>query len=230
MLSQSIYAKLTRVRKPRVHITYDVETEGAVVQKELPFVVGVIGDFTGKPAQPLPPLKDRKFVQIDRDNFDEAMSRMRPGLSLKVENTLKGDNSEIAVELQFRSMDDFEPGAIAGQIPAIKALLDVRGKLQELLTKADRSEDLEALLERVLQNEGDLKELSADLEQDAAATAKSATATATTTNNNTTAPAAGAAVATAPAAGAAAAAPTTPAGAAPGSTPDQPSPDKKEKK
>jgi type VI secretion system protein ImpB len=207
MLSQSIQSKLTRVRKPRVHITYDVETEGAVVQKELPFVVGVIGDFTGKPAQPLPPLKDRKFVQIDRDNFGEAMSRMRPGLSLKVENTLKGDNSEIAVELQFRSMDDFEPGAIAAQIPAIKALLDVRGKLQELLTKADRSEDLEMLLERVLQNEGDLKELSADLEQDA--TAKSAATTA---------------------AGAAAAAPTTPAGTDPGSTPDKPSPDKKEKK
>jgi type VI secretion system protein ImpB len=228
MLSQSIQSKLTRVRKPRVHITYDVETEGAVVQKELPFVVGVIGDFTGKPAQPLPPLKDRKFVQIDRDNFDEAMSRMRPGLSLKVDNILKGDNSQISVELQFRSMDDFEPGAIAAQIPAIKALLDVRGKLQELLTKADRSENLEELLERVLKNEGALKELSADLEQDAAAAAKSATATAATTT--TTAPGAGAAVATAPAAGAAAAASTSPAGADPGSTPDQPSPDKKEKK
>ena len=117
MLSQSIHSKLSRVRKPRVHITYDVETEGAVVQKELPFVVGVIGDFTGKPAEPLPSLKDRKFVQIDRDNFDEVMARMRPALTLKVDNTLQGDGTEMLVELQFRSIEDFEPGAIAEQIP-----------------------------------------------------------------------------------------------------------------
>jgi type VI secretion system protein ImpB len=167
MLSQSIHSKLSRVRKPRVHITYDVETEGAVVQKELPFVVGVIGDFTGKPSQPLPPLKDRKFVQIDRDNFNEVMARMRPSLSFKVENTLQDDGSEIGVELQFRSFDDFEPGAVAQQVPAMKSLLDVRSKLQDLLTKADRSEDLEALLERVLQNEGAMKELASDLDHGA---------------------------------------------------------------
>ena len=165
MLSQSIHSKLSRVRKPRVHITYDVETEGAVVQKELPFVVGVLGDFSGKPTEPLPSLKDRKFVQIDRDNFDEVMGRMRPALSFKVENTLQGNGTEMLVELKFRSMDDFEPGAIADQIPAIKSLLEVRNRLRDLLTKADRSEELENLLERVLQNEGDLKELAADLEQ-----------------------------------------------------------------
>jgi type VI secretion system protein ImpB len=165
MLSQSIHSKLSRVRKPRVHITYDVETEGAVVQKELPFVVGVLGDFSGKPTEPLPSLKDRKFVQIDRDNFDEVMGRMRPALSFKVDNTLQGNGSEMLVELKFRSMDDFEPGAIADQIPAIKSLLEVRNRLRDLLTKADRSEELENLLERVLQNEGDLKELAADLEQ-----------------------------------------------------------------
>jgi type VI secretion system protein ImpB len=165
MLSQSIHSKLSRVRKPRVHITYDVETEGAVVQKELPFVVGVLGDFSGKPTEPLPSLKDRKFVQVDRDNFDEVMGRMRPALSFKVENTLQGNGTEMLVELKFRSMDDFEPAAIAEQIPAIKSLLDVRNRLRDLLTKADRSEELENLLERVLQNEGDLKELAADLEQ-----------------------------------------------------------------
>jgi type VI secretion system protein ImpB len=165
MLSQSIHSKLSRVRKPRVHITYDVETEGAVVQKELPFVVGVLGDFSGRPTEPLPSLKDRKFVQIDRDNFDEVMGRMRPALSFKVENTLQGNGSEMLVELKFRSMDDFEPAAIAEQIPAIKSLLEVRNRLRDLLTKADRSEELENLLERVLQNEGDLKELAADLEQ-----------------------------------------------------------------
>jgi len=165
MLSQSIHSKLSRVRKPRVHITYDVETEGAVVQKELPFVVGVLGDFSGKPTEPLPSLKDRKFVQVDRDNFDEVMGRMRPALSFKVDNTLQGNGTEMLVELKFRSMDDFEPVAIAEQIPAIKSLLEVRNRLRDLLTKADRSEELENLLERVLQNEGDLKELAADLEQ-----------------------------------------------------------------
>ncbi len=164
MPSQSVHSKLSRVRKPRVHITYDVETEGAVVQKELPFVVGVIGDFSGKPTEPLLSLKDRKFVQLDRDNFDEVMGRMRPALSFKVENTLQGNGTEMLVELKFRSMDDFEPGAIADQVPAIKTLLEVRNRLRDLLTKADRSEELENLLERVLQNEGDLKELAADLE------------------------------------------------------------------
>ena len=102
MISQSIHAKLGRVRKPRVHITYDVETEGAVIQKELPFVVGVIGDFSGKPTTPLPPLKDRKFVQIDRDNFNEVLERMRPALSFKAPNLLKGDGSELPVAAQLR--------------------------------------------------------------------------------------------------------------------------------
>src|SRR5665647_994245 len=94
-MAESIHEKLKRVRPPRVHITYDVETEGAVVQKELPFVVGILGDFSGNPTEPLKPLKDRKFVQIDRDNFNDVMARMTPGLNLKVDNTLKGDGSEM---------------------------------------------------------------------------------------------------------------------------------------
>src|SRR3954467_448183 len=106
--SESVPDKLDRVRKPRVHITYQVETEGAVVEKELPFVVGVLGDFSGNPTQPLKPLKDRKFIQIDRDNFNDVMSRMTPGLNLKVENTLAGDGSQMALQLKFRSMEDFE--------------------------------------------------------------------------------------------------------------------------
>ena len=106
----SIHDKLDRVRKPRVHITYQVETEGAVVEKELPFVVGVVGDFSGNPTAPLKPLKDRKFIQIDRDNFNDIMARMTPGVNLKVENTLAGDGSEMAVNLKFKSIEDFEPG------------------------------------------------------------------------------------------------------------------------
>src|SRR5215475_12047387 len=104
MSSASIHDKLDRVRKPRVHIKYEVETEGAVVEKELPFVVGVLGDFSGNPTQPLKPLKDRKFIQIDRDNFNDVMARMTPGLNLKVENTLKGDGSQMAVNLKFSNI------------------------------------------------------------------------------------------------------------------------------
>ena len=92
---ESVHKKLERVRKPRVHITYEVEIGDAQEVKELPFVVGVLGDFSGDPTEPLQPLKDRKFVQIDRDNFNEVMARMTPGLNLRVENTLKGDGTEI---------------------------------------------------------------------------------------------------------------------------------------
>src|SRR5271166_3832344 len=109
MGSSSIHDKLERVRKPRVHITYQVETEGAVAEKELPFVMGVLGDFSGNPTQPLKPLKDRKFIQIDRDNFNDIMGRMTPGLKTKVENTLKGDGSEMPVQLKFNSIEDFDP-------------------------------------------------------------------------------------------------------------------------
>src|SRR5262249_21916053 len=149
--------KLDRVRKPRVHITYQVETEGAVVEKELPFVVGVLGDFSGNPTQPLKPLKDRKFVQIDRDNFNDVMGRMTPGLNLKVENTLATDGSQMAVNLKFSSMEDFEPGKIVNQVEPLKKLLETRDKLRDLLTKVDRSENLEGLLENILQNTEQLK-------------------------------------------------------------------------
>jgi type VI secretion system protein ImpB len=162
-VSSSIHDKLERVRKPRVHITYQVETEGAVVEKELPFVVGVLGDFSGNPTQPLKPLKDRKFVQIDRDNFNDVMARMTPGLNLKVENTLANDGSQMAVNLKFNSMDDFEPGRVVNQVEPLKKLLETRDKLRDLLTKVDRSEDLESVLEKVLQNSEQLKKLSGEL-------------------------------------------------------------------
>jgi type VI secretion system protein ImpB len=161
--SESIHDKLKRVRKPRVHITYEVETEGAMVQKELPFVVGVMGDFSGNPTEPLKPLKDRKFIQIDRDNINDVMRRMTPGLNLRVENTLKGDGSEMAVNLKFESMEDFEPARVAAQVEPLRKLLETRDKLRDLLTKVDRSDDLESVLERVLQNSDDLKRLSSEL-------------------------------------------------------------------
>jgi type VI secretion system protein ImpB len=162
-MSGSIHDKLERVRKPRVHIKYELETEGAMVEKELPFVAGVMGDFSGNPTEPLKPLKDRKFVQIDRDNFNDVMARMTPGLNLKVDNTLAGDGSQMGVQLKFRSMDDFEPGQIVQQVEPLKKLLETRDKLRDLLTKVDRSEDLENILEKVLQNTDELKKLQDDL-------------------------------------------------------------------
>jgi type VI secretion system protein ImpB len=163
MANDSIHDKLDRVRKPRVHITYEVETEGAVAEKELPFVVGVLGDYSGNPTEPLKALKDRKFTQIDRDNFDEVMARMTPGLQMKVPNTLAGDGSEMAVQLKFSSMGDFDPAAIAAQIDPLKKLMETRDKLRDLLTKIDRSEDLENLLDQVLQNTEQLKKLQGEL-------------------------------------------------------------------
>ena len=162
-MAESVHGKLNRVRKPRVHISYEVETGGAVVQKELPFVMGVMGDFSGDPTGELKPLRDRKFVQVDRDNFNDVMGRMTPGLKLKVENTLAGDGSEMAVDLEFKSMEDFEPAKVARQVEPLAKLLDTRDKLRDLLTKIDRSEDLEEILEKVLKDTDELKKLSEEL-------------------------------------------------------------------
>jgi type VI secretion system protein ImpB len=159
----SIHDKLKKVRKPRVHITYDVELEGAVEVKELPFVMGVMGDFSGDPTEPLKPLKDRKFITIDRDNFDQVMRRMSPGVKMRVENTLKGDGSEMNVELKFQSLDDFEPGRVVEQVEPLKRLMETRNKLRDLMTKADGSEQLENLLEQVLQNDAQLDKLREEL-------------------------------------------------------------------
>ena len=156
----SIHDRLNRVRKPRVHITYDVETEGAVVQSELPFVVGVTGDFTGDPTEPLKPLKDRRFIQIDRDNFNDIMGRLKPGLNLEVANTLANDDSSMKVQLAFNSMDDFDPANIVEQVAPLKNLMDTRNKLRDLMSKVDRSEELEGILEKVLQNSDELGQLS----------------------------------------------------------------------
>lgn len=163
MSSGSIHDKLTRVRKPRVHITYEVETEGAKVVKDLPFVVGVLGDFVGKPTSPLKPMKDRKFVMIDRDNFNDVMARMAPALQFRVANTLKGDGSEMAVNLKFNSLEDFDPGRVVQQIEPLKKMLETRDKLRDLLTKVDRSDDLENLLESILKNDESIKKLSTEL-------------------------------------------------------------------
>jgi type VI secretion system protein ImpB len=157
------YQRLERERRPRVHIKYEVETGDAQIERELPFVMGVMGDFSGNPTTSLRPLKDRKFIQIGKDNFNEVMERIAPELNIKVKNTLAGDDSLMAVQLKFKNMEDFEPGSIAEQVPALKKLLETRNQLRDLMTKVDRSDELEKLLERVLQNESDLKALSSQL-------------------------------------------------------------------
>jgi len=158
-----MHDKLKRVRKPRVHITYEVETNGAEVERELPFVVGVLGDFSGNPTSPQKSIKDRKFVQIDRDNFNQVMSNISPELHIKVENTLAGDGSQMAVDLKFNSIEDFEPGRIVEQVEPLKKLLETRNKLNDLMSKVDRSEELESILEDVLKNTDKLKQLGGNL-------------------------------------------------------------------
>jgi type VI secretion system protein ImpB len=162
-MSASIHDKLNRVRKPRVHISYEVETEGAAVVRELPFVMGVMGDFSGDPTAPLQPMSDRKFVQIDRDNFNDVMARMTPGVKLKVDNKLSEAGGQMGVDLKFNSIEDFEPGRVAAQVPALRALMETRQKLRDLMSKVDRSEELEGLLEKVLQNESEMKALHGQL-------------------------------------------------------------------
>ncbi len=133
------------------------------VVKELPFVVGVMGDFSGDPTSKLKPLKDRKFIQVDRDNFNDVLQRMTPGLNMRVENTLAGDGSEMSVNLEFESMDDFEPAKIVDKVEPLKKLMETRDKLRDLATKIDRSDDLENVLEQVLSNSDQLKKLSGEL-------------------------------------------------------------------
>lgn len=161
---ESIHQKLERIRKPRVHIKYDVETEHGIEQKELPFVVGVIGDLLGNhPKNPTASLKERRFTQVDRDNFDTVMANLGPGLDLRVANTLTPGDTEINAQLQFNSLADFEPENLIQQIEPLRALLDLRQKLTQLSSKADRSDELESLLETVLKNPDAIAELAEQL-------------------------------------------------------------------
>ncbi len=166
-MAESIHDKLKRVRKPRVHITYDLETNGAKEEKEIPFVMGVMGDYSGDNVDNKKALKDRKFAGIDSENFNDLMSKINPQLLLKVENTLEGDGSEMSVNLDFKDMEDFEPHRLVEQVEPLKKLLETRNKLRDLLTKADRSEDLEKILEDVLSNTEALSSLSSELGVDA---------------------------------------------------------------
>jgi type VI secretion system protein ImpB len=157
---ESIQHKIDRIRPPRVQITYDVEVGGALELKELPFVVGVLGDFVGKPEEPLPGVKQRKFVEIDRDNFDQVLAGMKPRLAYTTENKLQDDGSKMGVELKFNSIEDFEPDNIVQQVDPLRQLVEARQKLSDLLSKMDGNDKLESLLTDVLANADKQKELS----------------------------------------------------------------------
>jgi type VI secretion system protein ImpB len=159
MAKESLQHTLDRVRSPRVHITYDVELDGAIEMKEIPFVVGVLGDYSGKPDEPLPKLKDRKFIEIDRDNFNNVLEGMKPRLAFRVDNKLTDDDTKIAVELRFKSIDDFHPEKVADQVAPVKKLVEARQKLSELLNKLDGNDKLDELLQDVIASTDSLQKL-----------------------------------------------------------------------
>lgn len=159
-MAESTQHKLDRVRPPRVQITYDVEIGDAIEKKELPFIVGIMADLSGNPAQPLPQVKERKFVEIDRDNFNDVMASITPRLTLRVPNKLQADSNDMLnAELLFRDMDDFGPVRIMEQVPQLNALFEARKRLRDLLTKLDGNDDLDALLRQVVESTENQEEL-----------------------------------------------------------------------
>jgi type VI secretion system protein ImpB len=165
MASKSTQHKLDRVRPPRVHVTYDVEIGDAIEIKELPFVMGVLGDFTGQPEQPLPRLRDRKFVEVNPDNFDSVLEGMKPHLAFSVENKLSEDSDagQIKVDLHFKSMDDFEPEQVARQVKPLRELLELRTRLSDLRGSLQGNDKLEEVLMEAVSNTEKLDKLKKEL-------------------------------------------------------------------
>jgi type VI secretion system protein ImpB len=163
MAKESTQQKLSRVRSPRVHITYDVEVGDAIELKELPFVMGVFGDFTGQPEQPLPRLGDRKFVEVTPDNFDQVLDKMSPHLAFSVENKLSKDAGQLKVNLNFKELADFEPEQVATKIEPLKKLLDLRTNLSDLRGSLQGNDKLDEMLHDVVSNTEKRQKLSSEL-------------------------------------------------------------------
>jgi type VI secretion system protein ImpB len=170
-MSESLQEKLGRVRKPRVHITYDVETGGAIEMKELPFIVGIMANLSGQPEDPdsVPPLKERKFTEIDRDNFGDIMKKAQPRCVVNVPNRLAGDGETTSVELTFESIDDFLPNRIVEQVPALKELLESRQRLSDLKSKLDGNDPLAKLLNSAVEQTENRKSLKSDVQKQVSA-------------------------------------------------------------
>lgn len=163
-MSESTQKKLTRIRPPRVQITYDVETGGAIEKKELPLVVGILADLAGKQDGPMLPIKTRKFVEIDRDNFNDVLASIGPRLAFQVDNKLKDDNTRLNVELRFKKLDDFRPEQLVLQIEPLRNLFEARQRLNDLLAKLDGNDDLDVLLQDVAANTESQQQIKAAVE------------------------------------------------------------------
>jgi type VI secretion system protein ImpB len=167
-MAQGTQKKLERVRPPRVSITYEVETGGAIEMKELPFVMGVLADLSGNPAQPLPRLKERKFVEVNPDNFDTVLKSAQPRLQFTTENKLQPDGSKIAVELKFESLDDFSPDKVAEQVKPLRELLELRTKLADLRGRLQGNDKLEEILQETINDAEAMRKLRAEIAPGAA--------------------------------------------------------------
>jgi len=166
MARESTQTKVGRVRPPRVHVTYEVEIGDAIELKELPFVLGVLGDFTGMPSEPLPRLRDRKFVEVNPDNFDSVLEGMKPHLAFSVENKLSEDSNapQLKVDLHFKNMDDFSPENVAQQVKPLKELLDLRTKLSDLRGSLQGNDKLEEALLNAVGDKGKLDKLKQEMD------------------------------------------------------------------
>jgi type VI secretion system protein ImpB len=163
-MADSTQKKLERVRPPRIQISYEVETGGAIEMKELPFLMGVLGDFTGQPTEPLPKLKDRKFVEVTPDNFDEVLASMKPHLQFTVEDKLSEESDKkLGIDLNFRSLDDFSPDAVAKQVPALNKLLELRTELANLRANLQTNEKLDEVLQATLGDAAKMDKLRSEL-------------------------------------------------------------------
>lgn len=160
-MAESTQHKLDRVRPPRVQITYDVEIGNAIEKKELPLVVGILANLSGKPDTPPAKLVERRFVDIDRDNFNEILSSISPRATLQVDNTISGDDSKLNVELRFNHIEDFDPVNLVKQVVPLRRLFEARQRLRDLLTKLDGNDDLDQLLQDVVANTEGLQEIKA---------------------------------------------------------------------
>lgn len=167
MARESVHAKLERVRPPRVHVTYNVEIGDAIELKEIPFVMGILADLSGQPADPLPKIKDRRFVEITPDNFDSVLESMKPRVAFSVENKLseEANAGNIGVDLTFKSIEDFEPEQVARRVGPLRELLDLRTKLSDLVGTLQGNEKLERLLQDVISNSGKMEQMRAEMEQ-----------------------------------------------------------------
>ena len=164
-MPESVHRKLERVRAPRVHITYDVETGDAIQMKELPFVMGVLADLSGQPSEALPKLRDRKFVEVTPDNFDDVLKKMAPRLTFKVDNKLSGEAGKIGVELKFESLDDFAPDRVAQQVEPLRKLLELRQQLADLRGSLQGNDKLDEILQATINDADRLGKLKSEIEK-----------------------------------------------------------------